>query len=314
MLSLDDDSSNETASKVGSLTPGLVSDSEDMKWKSSLALLKGQIFEALDNRSIAADCFREALKLDIYNFEALQALTQHQMLTRSEEEELLQLISPRDSLTRLLYSSLLKKYSDPADESSCSLVAKLQENVDLMTAKAEACYYQCDYYQCIKLTTQVLSRDVYHTECLPIHISCLMELKKANQLFDLAHKLVDLYPESAISWYAVGCYYLMINKTDAARRYLSKSTTLDPVFGPAWLLYGHSFAVESEHDQAMAAYFKASHLMKGCHLPLLYIGLEYGQTENTKVAEKFFSQALLIAPSDPFVLHELGVVCFQNQE
>lgn len=79
-------------------------------------------------------------------------------------------------------------------------------------------------------------------------------------------------------------------------------------------MYGHSFAVENEHDQAMAAYFKASQLMKGCHLPLLYIGLEYGLTNNTKLAERFFNQALTIAPEDPFVLHELGVVSFQSQD
>lgn len=48
-----------------------------------------------------------------------------------------------------------------------------------------------------------------------------------------------------------------------ARQYFSKATTIDPLFGPAWLAFGHSFAAESEHDQAMAAYFRASHLMKG---------------------------------------------------
>lgn len=37
-------------------------------------------------------------------------------------------------------------------------------------------------------------------------------------------------------------------------------------------------------------------------------------TNNTKLAEKFFSQALEIAPEDPFVLHELGVMCYQNQK
>ena len=67
------------------------------------------------------------------------------------------------------------------------------------------------------------------------------------------------------------------------------------MFGPAWLAYGHSFAVENEHDQAMAAYFKASHLMAGCHLPQLYIGLEYSLTNNTNLAEKFFRQALEVA-------------------
>ena len=41
-------------------------------------------------------------------------------------------------------------------------------------------------------------------------------------------------------------------------RYLQKATQLDRLLGPAWLAYGHSFAVENEHDQAMAAYFKVS--------------------------------------------------------
>lgn len=44
---------------------------------------------------------------------------------------------------------------------------------------------------------------------------------------------------------------------------MAKSTSLDRLFGPAWLAFGHSFAIENEHDQAMAAYFKASQLMKG---------------------------------------------------
>lgn len=51
-----------------------------------------------------------------------------------------------------------------------------------------------------------------------------------------------------------------------------------------------------------------------CHLPMLYIGLEYGLTNNSKLAERFFGQALSIAPEDPFVIHEVGVVAFQNGE
>ena len=43
---------------------------------------------------------------------------------------------------------------------------------------------------------------------------------------------------------------------DMDLRNLQKATQLDRLFGPAWLAYGHSFAVENEHDQAMAAYFK----------------------------------------------------------
>ena len=47
---------------------------------------------------------------------------------------------------------------------------------------------------------------------------------------------------------------------------------------------------------------------------MLYVGLEYGLTNNTKLAERFFQQAVTIAPDDPFVLHEMGTVAFQNHE
>ena len=65
--------------------------------------------------------------------------------------------------------------------------------------------------------------------------------------------------------------------------------------------------------QAMAVYLKASQLMPGCHLPPLYIGMEYSLTNNHPFAEKFLKLARKIAPSDPFVLHELGVTAFNNQ-
>ena len=158
-----------------------------------------------------------------------------------------------------------------------------------------------------------MKTDPFHSACLPLHVALLVELKDKNKLFYFAHQLVDRYPELPISWYAVGCYYLLQpKKQDLARRYLLKTTLLDNMFGPAWLAYGHSFALGNEHDQAMAAYFSASQLMRGCHLPFLYIGLEYSVTNNTKLAEQFFSSALEICPEDPHVLHEMGVAAYTN--
>ena len=74
------------------------------------------------------------------------------------------------------------------------------------------------------------------------------------------------------------------------------------------------FAVEKEHDQAILTYFKASQLMAGCHLPRLYIKLKYSLTNNTHLAEKFFSQKLEVEPDDPFVLHELSVTLWTLRE
>ncbi|XP_041357865.1 cell division cycle protein 16 homolog [Gigantopelta aegis] len=287
----------------------------------SMALLRGKIYEAMDNRNLAMVCFREALKHDVYCFEALDLLVSHHMMTSQEERNLIDSLPFKEQcseeeieLVKFLYENKLKKYNKPSTLAVPSSLGVLEDNIDIVVNLAERHYYNCGFRECYKITALVLTKDPYNNQCLPLHIAVLYELKNANALFFLAHKLVESYPSKPVSWFAVGCYYLLTGKIDPARRYLSKATTLDRAYGPAWLAFGHSFAAENEHDQAMAAYFTASQIMQGCHLPVLYIGLEYGLTNNFKLAERFFSQALGVAPEDPFVLHEMGVIAFQNQD
>ncbi|PVD19099.1 hypothetical protein C0Q70_21658 [Pomacea canaliculata] len=288
---------------------------------SSISLLRGRIYEAMDNRGLAADCFRRALQQDVYCFEALDLLVSHHMLTAQEEMDLLNSLpltvccgEEEMELVRFLYENRLKKYNKPGKQEVPESLSLLKNNMDVVVNLAERNYYNCDFQECFQITSSVLSKDPYHSQCLPLHIAALVELKKSNALFYLGHKLIDFYPNKPVSWFAVGCYYLLTKNYEPARRYLSKATSLEKTFGPAWLAYGHSFAADNEHDQAMAAYFTASQIMKGCHLPVLYIGLEYGLTSNAKLAERFFSLAKSIAPDDPFVLHEMGVIAFQNQD
>jgi len=56
-------------------------------------------------------------------------------------------------------------------------------------------------------------------DCILLHIVCLYELQKKNDLFYVAHQLVEYYPNHEISWFAVGCYYLLIGQSSEARRY-----------------------------------------------------------------------------------------------
>lgn len=78
----------------------------------------------------------------------------------------------------------------------------------------------------------------------------MLPLKEKSILFVTKKKLLTVYV-------LVSQTYLLLYIS------LSKATTLERTYGPAWIAYGHSFAVESEHDQAMAAYFTAAQLMKG---------------------------------------------------
>lgn len=52
--------------------------------KAAVLFLKGKILEAMDNRGLAADCFKEALKYDVHCYEALDALIKHHMLSVEE--------------------------------------------------------------------------------------------------------------------------------------------------------------------------------------------------------------------------------------
>lgn len=54
--------------------------------ESALSLLRGRAYEAMENRELAAECFREALRADVYCFEAFDCLVTHHMLTAQEGE------------------------------------------------------------------------------------------------------------------------------------------------------------------------------------------------------------------------------------
>ena len=120
-----------------------------------------------------------------------------------------------------------------------------------------------DFKGALTITTKILDQDPYNRSCLPVHIACLYELHDKNRLYLLAHKLVDALPADALSWYAVGTFYLLQGKNHEARRYFSKASEMDSLLGCAWIGFGHSFALESEHDQAIAAYSAASRKLKG---------------------------------------------------
>ena len=74
-------------------------------------------------------------------------------------------------------------------------------------------------------------------------------------------RLVEEYPDRAVSWFGVACYYLCIGRYENARRYFGKATTVDASFAPAWLGFGHAFAAQDESDQVTRIYTPFGHHM-----------------------------------------------------
>ncbi|CAA0832462.1 Anaphase-promoting complex subunit 6 [Striga hermonthica] len=298
---------------------------------SAICFLRGKAYEALENRSQARLWYKAAIRADPLCYEALECLMEGHMLTCEEEANLLSTLQfgAEDGWLSSFYSCLIKKYDkenivedkfkeleleDSDTKTSGKSLCSLKNNTDLLACKAEY-YHQCGEYQkCFELTSVLLEKDPFHLKCTLVHLAAAMELGHSNELYLMACNLVKDYPQKALSWFAVGCYYYCIKKFDQSRRYFSKATSLDGTFAPGWIGSGNAYAAQEEGDQAMSAYRTAARLFPGCHLPTLYIGMEYMRTHSFKLAEQFFMQAQAVCPSDPLVYNELGVVAYHMKE
>ncbi|KFK42244.1 hypothetical protein AALP_AA2G230100 [Arabis alpina] len=297
---------------------------------SAICFLRGKAYGALQNRSQARQWYKAAIKADPLCYEALECLIDSHMLTSEEESKLLSSLqfSPEDGWLSSFYSCLIKKYdkestveakfkkleNETSGVSGSSMISTLVNNTDLLACKAEYYHQCCEYQKCFELTSSLLEKDPFHLKCTLVHLAAAMELCNSNELYLMACNLVKDYPSKALSWFAVGCYYYCIKKYGEARRYFSKATSIDGSFSAAWIGFGNSFAAQEEGDQAMSAYRTAARLFPGCHLPTLYIGMEYMRTHSYKLADQFFMQAKAICPSDPLVYNELGVVAYHMKE
>lgn len=79
------------------------------------------------------------------------------------------------------------------DNCENATLIKLKNSMDLQVAEAERLYYNCDYQLCSQLTEAILKSDPYHDGCLPIHISCQVELKQSNSKYEILYFLYSLF-------------------------------------------------------------------------------------------------------------------------
>jgi len=303
---------------------------------AALCLLRGRVYELLDNRPRAAVWHKAALFCDIFCYEAFDALVDNQ-LRPSEERQLMGELQRLGSFEgkaawlQPVYASRLSKHDhgqrvedrfaslvrvvaaqDPSEAYIDTNRHNLGADLDCEADRAEGLYQQHDLHGAYQVTKKIRAVDPYHLRCITVHVASLVELKRKSELFHTAHQLVDSYPSHAIAWFAVGCYYFCIGKFDPARRFFHKATTMDPSLAVAWLGFGHAFAAQDESDQAMAAYRTASRLFVGSHLPVLCTAIEYLRTNNVTLAEQFCRQAKTMCSTDPLVLNELGVVHYRQ--
>jgi len=306
--------------------------SAEIRYQAAICYLRGVCYAKANAFDRAKECYKDAVRIDVQCFEAFDQLMKNALMTPAEEWEFLNSLNfdsivtdgtnstsqQAADLTKMLYTTRLSKYMNPKAFTTAvetlSTHYKLSSNADLMLSRAELLFTQCKFREALALTETILEDDRYNFSTLPVHLACLHELNEKNALFLLSHDFADHHPEEPATWLAVGVYYLAIGKIAEARRFFSKSSMMDPHFGPAWIGFAHTFAAEGEHDQAISAYSTAARLFQGTHLPQLFLGMQNLALQNLVLANEYLTGAYQVCPSDPLVLNELGVCLYDMDD
>lgn len=299
------------------------------RFHAGMCYLRGICYAKQNALDRAKDCYKDAVKIDVQCFDAFNQLMKNSLMSPTEEWDFLDSLDfdsivvgdssssqQAAELTKMLYTTRLSKYNNPDQFNTAvetlSTHYALASNPDLLLARAELLFTKCRFREALSLTESILENDHYNFGCLPLHLACLYELNEKNALFLLAHDFADHHPEEPATWLSVGTYYLTINKIADARRFFSKASMMDPHFGPAWIGFAHTFAIEGEHDQAISAYSTAARLFQGTHLPQLFLGMQHLQLQNMSLAHEYFNAAYHLCKTDPLLLNELGVIFYHQ--
>lgn len=303
---------------------------KNTRYYAGIAYLRGLCYAKQNALDRAKECYKEAVTIDVQCYEAFDQLMKNQLMSPIEEKQFLEelnfdsILVEGDSsasdqaaaMSKMLYTTRMSKHEGQDSFATAienlSTHYKLGSNPDILLAKADLLFVQCRFREALILTEAILEEDQYNFAALPVHLACLAELNEKNALFLLAHDLSDKHPEEPSTWLAVGVYYLASGKIAEARRMFSKSSLMDPHFGPAWIGFAHTFAAEGEHDQAIAAYTTSARLFQGTHLPQMFLGMQNLQLLNMTLAREYLMAAYNLCSTDPLLLNELGVAHYHD--
>ncbi|KAF5382153.1 hypothetical protein D9615_004247 [Tricholomella constricta] len=296
-----------------------------IKVEASMCHLRGILMLKLNRGDQAKQCFMEALALDVKCYDAFEQLVTGEMMTPDEEWEFVQGLAyasqtPQDAeFVQLIYTCRLRKYKHATEHALTRqrLVEEygLGDNPDVLYSFADALYASFRWADCFVITSRILGLVSIHNATMPLHIACMYHLSHLHsKLFILAHEMVDREPENPISWYAVGVWYLSGGKWAQARQYFSKTSLMDPRFGPAWIAFAHTFALEGEHDHAVTAYSTCARMFTGSHLPLMFVGMENIMLSNHVLADEALNAANSMCDGDPLLVNEMGVMAYNHGE
>eukprot|EP01023_Acetabularia_acetabulum_P017568 TRINITY_DN18798_c1_g2_i3.p1 TRINITY_DN18798_c1_g2~~TRINITY_DN18798_c1_g2_i3.p1 ORF type:complete len:535 (-),score=62.14 TRINITY_DN18798_c1_g2_i3:249-1853(-) len=310
---------NLAAKVISKTQPHEIKENELREDLSMIYYYEGCCYAALEKRQQAVESFMKAVQLNAFCEEALGELFDKKLINKFQEKELINnLYIEEEHFQRHLIEIRCRNYYSGPEIKEIIIKLETQNLAQCTTVvlvKTELLLRMGSFKKSFEITSEILNRGVFYMfEIVPYHCVACLGLGKRRELFQLGNELMQIGSERAISWFAVGCYYMCIEQYTEAEKAFQKATTLDANLWIAWLGYAESFAMRDGNDQAMTIYYTLSRMFPGFHQPMLIIGRELMKARNQDYqAELSLKQSQIACPHDPHTFNEIGVLFYHRE-
>lgn len=227
---------------------------------------------------------------------------------RAKETEALNWIL--DLLSKLAggYSALASYKSQEAVQTFNTLPQSQRETPWVLSQIGRAHYEQASYNDAEKYFIRVKTMAPSHLEEMEVYSTVLWHLKNEVELAYLAHELMDIDRLSPQAWCAIGNSFSLQSEHDQAIKCFKRATQIDPKFAYAFTLQGHEYVSNEEHDKAMDAY-RHGIAADSRHYNAWYgLGKVYEKMGKYKFAEQHYRTASNINPTNAVLVCCIGLV------
>ncbi|KAF2213940.1 hypothetical protein CERZMDRAFT_38045 [Cercospora zeae-maydis SCOH1-5] len=197
---------------------------------------------------------------------------------------------------------------DDAVMAFCSLPAAQRETPWVLAQLGKAYHEQQDYKAAEECFAKLIKMQPSRIEDMEIYSTVLWHLKKETALAMLCRVLRDNHFDAPQTWVAVGNAFSLAREHDQAIAAFKRATQLDKNFTYAWTLMGHEYIANEAFDSAVTPFRRAVAIDFRHYNGWYGLGKCYERMGKNEDAEIHYRRAAAINPTNSTLLVCIGVV------
>jgi len=241
------------------------------------------------------------------NATAQKVPTAPQANVLAEQEAILSLLK---SFKQLAIGSYAASRYDlaTATEAFKALPSAQHETPWVIAQLAKAYYEASDYRQSENYFIKLLKLQPARIEDMEVYSTVLWHLKKEAPLAFLCHSLREQAFDSPETWCAIGNSFSLAREHDQAIAAFKRATQLDESFAYAWTLMGHEYIANEEFDAALSSFRKSVTAEKRSYAGWYGLGRSLERMGKLEDAERHYRIAAQLNPSNATLMVCIGVI------